>query len=350
MDPGAGGDDGLGGSRAPRRAAWGLLLLLPLLGAALLAARGPGASGRTVVLYTAMASGDVNELLPAFSAATGIGTEVIYLGSGDALQRLAAERARPACDVIFGVAPDQLEAHQDLFQAFTPPGAEAIDPALRGGERWTPWSALVLVLIVNQERLPPGGPPRGWRDLAEPRFQGRVATARPDRSGSAYMHLAMMLERLGPDGPEVVRRLFQQAQIAPGSAAVPRLVADGEAAVGLTLEDSAWRYVQGGGALTLVHPAEGTAVAADGMALVAGAPHPEEARAVLSWALSPQAQTLLATRVGRRAVRRDVPRPAGLPALEAVGAVPYPLAGAVERQAARLALWRELSGEPAEPR
>lgn len=337
-------DDGLGAPRSPRRALWALLLLLPLALAAVLAGRGPASGGRSVVLYTAMASEDVARLLPAFEASSGIRAEVVKLGSGDALQRLAAERERPACDVIFGVSPDQLEAHQELFAAYTPAGAAALDPAFRGGERWTPWSGLVLALVVNEARLPPGEPPRGWRDLADPRFAGKLVQARPDKSGSAYMHLAGALHLLGEEqGWPVVQAIAAQARQAPGSAAVPRFVADGEAAVGLTLEDSAWRYVQGGGGVKLVHPVEGAPVAADGLALVAGAPHPAEAKAFLEWALSVEAQTLLATEVGRRPVRRDVPGPAGLPTLEQVGAVPYPLAWAVAEQERLLARWRELS-------
>lgn len=345
---GDGLSDGLGRGRGgPQRALWALLLVLPLLVVALLSSRGPSASGPVVVLYTAMASEDVERLLPAFEAESGIRAEVVKLGSGDALQRLQAERERPACDVIFGVSPDQLEAHQDLFQPFTPAGAEALDPAFVGGARWTPWSALVLALIVNEERLPPGGAPRGWRDLADPRFAGQIVQARPDKSGSAYMHLAGALHLLGEEqGWPIVQAIARNARLAPGSAAVPRLVADGEAAVGLTLEDSAWRYVQGGGPVKLVHPSEGAPVAADGMALIAGAPHPTPGKAFLEWALSREAQTLLASAVGRRPVRRAVPAPSGLPSLQAAGAVPYPLAWSVAEQPRLLEAWRGLAGDP----
>lgn len=328
-------------SRASR-AGWLLLLLLPLGLAALLAGRGPD-GGRTVVVYTAMSSEDVGALLPAFEAATGIRAEPLLLGSGEALQRILAERERPACDVVFGVSPDQLEAHAGLLEPWSPPEAgRELDPALPGGQRWSPWSGLVLALIVNERLCPPERAPRGWRDLADPRLQGQVALARPDKSGSSYMHLAAVLERLGEqEGWEVVAGITRNAQLAASSSAVPRLVNDGEAAVGLTLEDAAWRYVAGGGPVRLVHPVEGTAVAADGVALVAGAPHPEEARAFVAWALSREAQTLLATRVGRRPVRRDVPPPEGLPGLEALGAVPYPLARASAAQPDVLARWRE---------
>lgn len=325
-----------------RRLVWGVLLLLPL-GLAALLAGGDSEGGRRVVVYSAMSSEDVAALLPAFEAATGIQADRLLLGSGEALQRIVAERERPACDVVFGVSPDQLEAHAELFEPWTPPGvSEALDPALPGGKRWLPWSGLVLALVVNERLCPPERAPRGWRDLVEPRFAGQVVMARADKSGSSYMHLAAILDRLGEDaGWRVIDGITRNARQVGGSSAVPRLVNDGEATVGLTLEDAAWRYVQGGGPVRLVHPAEGTAVAADGVALVAGAPHPEEAKAFVAWALSKEAQTLLATRVGRRPVRKDVPPPAGLPSLEAVGAFRYPLSQAVDEQARVLGRWRE---------
>ena len=45
---------------------------------------------------------------------------------------------------------------------------------------------------------------------------------------------------------------------------MPRFVNDGEAVVGVTLEDNAYLYVKGGGPVAIVYPEDGTSAIADG--------------------------------------------------------------------------------------
>src|SRR5690606_22508807 len=99
------------------------------------------------------------------------------------------------------------------------------------------------------------------------------------------------------------------------SGAVPRYVADGETSMGLTLEDNALEYVQGGAPIAIVHLSDGTAATPDGVALVKGGPNPEGGKAFIDWAMSKSTQERLAQDIGRRSVRLDVEGPAGTPNL-----------------------------------
>lgn len=312
--------------------------------AALLLGRGePGE--RRVVLYTALSQDALDLLVPRLQQDLGLEAEVISAGSGEVVQRLRAERGRPRCDVVFGIAGDQLERCADLLAEHTPREVERLDPALRVGTRWQPFTALLLVLIVNTERLPAEQAPRGWEDLGRPALKGLVASARADTSGSSYMQLRAVLELFRPHGWDVYRGLLGNATLAPGSSAVPRLVNDGEAAVGVTLEDSALRYVRGGGPVRIVYPVEGTYAAPDGVALVEGAPHPAAARAFIDWVVSKPVQDLLAERVGRRGVRLDATPPAGLPPLGQVKTLRYDFAAAAAEQEELLRRWTALVAE-----
>lgn len=313
--------------------------------AALLLGPGGGSGARRVVLYTALSQDALDLLVPRLRQDLGLEAEVISAGSGEVAQRLRAERGRPRCDVVFGIAGDQLEGCADLLAEHAPREADRLAPGLRVGTRWQPFTALLLCLIVNTERLTDAQAPRGWDDLARPDLRGLVASARADTSGSAYMQLRAVLELFGPRGWDVYRALLGNAVLAPGSSAVPRLVNDGEAAVGVTLEDSALRYVRGGGPVRIVYPVEGTYAAPDGIALVAGAPHPDEARAFIDWALSRPVQDLLAERVGRRGVRVDATPPAGLPPLEQLATLRYDFARAAAEQDELLGRWTALVAE-----
>ena len=126
---------------------------------------------------------------------------------------------------------------------------------------------------------------------------------------------------------------------------MPRFVNDGEALVGLTLEDSAQRYVRAGGPVEIVYPLEGTRVAPDGLALVKGAPHRSEAEAFIAWALSKETQAFLVKTLGRRSVRSDVAAPPGLPPLSELKVSAHDFAWAAEHKEAVVARWRKRVAE-----
>jgi iron(III) transport system substrate-binding protein len=333
--------------RGTKRVLLVVLAVAAAAAAALLLRPGGGGGGRRVVLYTAHSQDAIDLLVPRLRQDTGLEAEVIPAGSGEVVQRLRAERDRPRCDVVFGLAGDQLEGCADLLAEHTPAEVDRLAPTLRVGTRWQPYTSLLLVLMVNTERLPPDQAPKGWADLAHPRLRGQVSSARADTSGSSYMQLRTILQVFGPGEPgwDVYGRFLQNVVFAPGSAAVPRLVNDGEAAVGVTLEDSALRYVRGGGPVRIVYPVEGTVAAPDGIALVAGAPHQADARLFIDWALSKPIQDLLADKLGRRSARTDAAPIANLPALAQLKTLPYDFGRAASEKEPTIERWTKLVSE-----
>lgn len=321
--------------------------LLVLVAALLLAMAGHGPQGdKRVVVYTAHSTEDIEALAPAFEAEAGVRVEAVKLGSAEVVTKVKAEAKAPQADVIWSIAGDQLEGLSDLLAPAPPAEAGAVDPALVVSPRWTPYTKLTICLLVNTGLVPEAERPRSWADLADPRWKGKISMARADASGSAYMQLVTILEALGEaKGWEVYRGLLANAVLTPSSSAVPRLVNDGEAALGLTLEDAAVRYVRGGGPVTVVYPAEGTVSAVDGVALVAGGPHPDEARRFVAWAVSKTTQDRLATVTGRRPARPGSQTPGGLPPMDQVKTFPYPFAKAAAQKDALVARWKALATE-----
>ncbi|MEZ6183530.1 MAG: extracellular solute-binding protein [Planctomycetota bacterium] len=319
-----------------------ILGFLVLLGGALgLALLGPQGKGQgTLVVYSAHSQSDLDRLIPRFEAATGIQVELINLGSADVVQRLLAERGAPRCDVVWSVGGEQPAAQPELWEAYAPPGLAEVAEPFRVDGAWLPYTAIVSVLAVNTGLVPEGERPQGWRDLRDPRFEEHLVSARADRSGSAYLQLVTVLQACGPDGWEVYAGLLANAVLTPGSSAVCRLVNDGEAWVGITLEDNARRYVEGN--VAVVYPTEGTIAAPDGIALVKGAPHPEAAKRFADWALSQETQAFLAQEIGRRSVRADVPPPPGLPPLGELTLLPYDLEDAALRREGNVGRWTDL--------
>jgi iron(III) transport system substrate-binding protein len=305
-----------------------LLLLLPL---ALFAGGQPEAE-KTVVLYSAHEQEIIDGMIPMFEAATGVKAQVVKLGSADVVARVRAEKDNPQCDVIWSIGGEQLEAESALLAPYTPKEWDKIESVFKVGTNWLPYTGIVMVFIVNTDMVP-----------ADPRLKGEISSARADKSGSSYMQLATVLNVYGEQqGWPLYEKILANFVLSGSSGAVPRFVNDGEQAVGLTLEDNAYRYVAGGGPVKIVYPEDGTTAAPDGMALVKGAPHPEAAKQFIDWALSKQAQDYLVQKMGRRPVRVDGAVPSGLPPMSQIKTKPYDFGWSAANKQKFVAKWTEL--------
>ena len=299
----------------------------------------------TVVIYTAHKSSIVDTLLPIFEQETGLKAEVVKLGSGDIAKRVVAEAGAPAADVIWSISGSSLTELADNLVPYTPADFDKVDPQFISNPAWTPYTAVVYVLAVNTDLQPLDTAPKTWAELADPKYVGQIASARADGSGSAMQQLTTVLTVFGDKGWDQYAAIAKNFVFADSSGAVPRFVADGETAMGLTLEDNALEYVQGGAPIAIVHLTDGTAATPDGVALVKGGPNPEGGKAFIDWAMSKSTQEKLTMDIGRRSVRTDVAGPAGTPNLADLTLVDVkPLAdfGGAE---AVLAKWRTAIGE-----
>jgi iron(III) transport system substrate-binding protein len=129
------------------------------------------------------------------------------------------------------------------------------------------------------------------------------------------------------------------------SGSVPRYVADGEAPLGLTLEDNALEYKTGGAPVKIAYLADGTTASPDGVALVKGAPNAENGKKFIDWALSKKTQELLVKEAGRRSVRTDVSGPGDLPPLGSLKLVELKTIDELGGTQAVLDKWRKAVGQ-----
>lgn len=283
-------------------------------------------AGGKVILYSSHKQSIIDAMVPRFEKKTGIKAEVIKAGSGDIINRANAERANPQADVIWSIGGEQLEASSDLLANYIPVGYDKIESAFKVGKNWLPYTAIVNVFVVNKNLLKQSQYPRTWKDLARADLKGRISSARADKSGSSYMQLATVLTIYGDKGWDVYKPILKNFVLSGSSSAVPRFVNDGEAAVGITLEDNAYKYVQGGGPVEIIYPEDGTVAAPDGIALVKNGPNSKNGKLFIDWALSKETQEFLVQEMGRRPIRNDVSASGDLPPLSAFKVVPYDFA------------------------
>jgi iron(III) transport system substrate-binding protein len=197
----------------------------------------------------------------------------------------------------------------ELIEPYTSKLADKIAPSFRVNSHWTPFSTTTCAIVVNTEEVPADELPKSWADLTDAKWKGKIGSTRADQSGNAFQALATVLSTT-PDEEaawKVYGGLLANFIFMESAGEVARTVNDGEVPVGITLEDNALDYLNGGGPITIVYAAEGTSIVPDGMALVKNAPHPEEGKALIDWMLGDEAQRYIVEGVGRRSVLEASP-------------------------------------------
>lgn len=297
----------------------------------------------SLTVYTATPQNFIDALVPAFEAKTGTKVEIIKAGSGELLNRLTAEASAPVADVLWSVDGTVVDFNPALFEAYQATEADKLAEGMKQSDLWTPFTAVVTTFIVNESKLDGKPVPTSWEMLADPQYDDMISSARVDSSGSAYIQLATVLQVFGDEakGWEVYKGLLGNYVLSESSGAVPRFVNDGELAIGVTLEDGALRYVEGGGPVQMVYPSEGTAIAPDAMALIKGGPNADNGKAFIDFMLSQEGQTIVAEQ-GRRPVRGDVASNPALKPLSEVKSANYDAKWAADNRDRLVEEWKSL--------
>ena len=293
-----------------------------------------------LVVYTSHKEEVYRPIIREFEERTGIWVELVTGGSYELLEQIEAEKDAPRADVMFGGGVESLESYRRLFQPTRCAHWSQITESLRQPEDcWTPFSALPLVLIYNT-KLVDASQLQGWEDLTRPEFRGKIAFADPTKSGSSFTAVTTVELCCGEEVMQALAGNLDGCQLS-SSGEVLTAVADGEALVGVTLEETALQRIAAGDNLALVYPREGTSCVPEGTALIAGAPHRENAEKFLDFTLSREVQQLLGSRFYRRSVRSDVAAANSLPAMETLNLVDYDPRWAAEHRETILRQWDE---------
>ena len=293
-----------------------------------------------LVVYTSHKEEVYRPIIREFEERTGIWVELVTGGSYELLEQIEAEKDAPRADVMFGGGVESLESYRRLFQPTRCAHWSQITESLRQPEDcWTPFSALPLVLIYNT-KLVDASQLQGWEDLTRPEFRGKIAFADPTKSGSSFTAVTTVELCCGEEVMQALAGNLDGCQLS-SSGEVLTAVADGEALVGVTLEETALQRIAAGDNLALVYPREGTSCVPDGTALIAGAPHRENAEKFLDFTLSREVHQLLGSRFYRRSVRSDVAAANSLPAMETLNLVDYDPRWAAEHRETILRQWDE---------
>lgn len=325
--------------------------LLSLIVLALAACSGGGNGddeSNTVVVYTPHPSETVNLLVEEFQTSTGINVEIVAAGTGELLNRIAAESENAQADVMWGGGAESLASFNDYFQAYKPTGLDQVSSQFYDANNlWTGESPLPMVIMYNKNLVAEEDVPKSWADVLDPKFKGQIAMADPGSSGSAYTILVTMITAHGGDTDEgwqfatdFYKNLDGKIQSSSGNVYVG--VADGEYAIGLTLEKEAIRYVLADADVGIVYPEDGTSAVPDAVAIIKDAKNLTNAQKFVEFVTSKETQELMVAELGRRPVRNDVEIDDSLPALEDIKLVDYDFDWAANHKAEIVERWQKI--------
>ena len=296
---------------------------------------------KRLTVYTSHKQEVYAPIIKEFEERTGIWVEVVPGGTTELLERIREEGEKGSCDVMFGGGVESYEVFKDCFVSYESTQSDHIESIYRTEDHvWTPFTELPIVLIYNNKLVDAASAPRGFEDLFDGDWDGKVSFADPGRSGSSCTMLETMIQVLPMRENEVLEQFARVLgrRMAAGSGAVLDEVSEGTYLVGLTLEETAKKYIDRGAAISIVYPREGTSAVADGCAVIKGAEHEENAKLFVDFIVSPDVQRLAVEKLYRRTVRDDI-----TPDQKEEGSImDFDLGWAVKNQKSILETWAAL--------
>lgn len=270
------------------------------------------AQGQTVNIYSTRQADLIEPVLDAFTAATGIETEILFLKKG-LVDRLVAEGAGSPADVLLTTDIGGLISfvNEGTTQAVASDVIAANIPAgFRDDEnQWFGLTVRGRVIYASTERTDISS--ITYEELADPKWKGKICT-RSGQHGYNIALFASMIDELGEEATKLwLEGLRDNLARKPegNDRAQAKGVYSGECDLGIgntyyvglmetnekEPEQKEWRQ-----SIKVVFPNNndrGTHVNISGMAMAKHAPNPEEAIALMEFLTTAQAQAIYAEQV-----------------------------------------------------
>jgi len=273
-----------------------------------------------VVWYTSLALPTAEKIGKLFEAAyPGIKVEVQRTGSQRILQRVMQEMQAnlKLVDVIHTSDAGHfvLLKEKKLLMKYTPPGVDAFPAGFKDKDGYYfTLRATVNVIAYNTKLVPAAEAPKGWKDLLEPKWRGKMVTAHPGYSGVISTHVLALVQLYGWD---YFKQLAQNKLMLVQSAVDPAgVVASGERQVAVDGGDYYYYQMKKkGNPIEVVYPKEGVPLVVSPTAIASFAPHPNAAKLFTDFTFSRELQQVMADSEGLYTGHPEVKYPADKPKL-----------------------------------
>jgi iron(III) transport system substrate-binding protein len=186
-------------------------------------------------------------------------------------------------------------------------------------------------IAYNTKMIAPADAPKGFTDLLDPKFVGKLVKGHPGYSGTIMTATQQISRELGWSYFE---KLAKQKVLQVQSATEPpKRIEAGERAVAVDGSDYLfWMAKERGSPIEVVFAAEGTPQISNPMGIFKSSPNPNAARLLVSWIMSAEGQSFIVNLSGQYPANKQVKQKEGRPALSTIKTFKEDPA-AVEKQA-----------------
>jgi iron(III) transport system substrate-binding protein len=273
-----------------------------------------------VVWYTSLALPTAEKIGKLFEAAhPGIKVEVQRTGSQRILQRVMQEMQAnlKLVDVIHTSDAGHfvLLKEKKLLMKYSPAGIDAFPAGFKDKDGYYfTLRATVNVIAYNTKLVPAAEAPKGWKDLLDPKWRGKMVTAHPGYSGVISTHVLALVQLYGWD---YFKQLAQNKLMLVQSAVDPAgVVASGERQVAVDGGDYYYYQMKKkGNPIEVVYPKEGVPLVISPTAIASFAPHPNAAKLFTDFTFTRELQQVMADSEGLYTGHPEVKYPADKPKL-----------------------------------
>lgn len=254
----------------------------------------------SVVVYTSVDQVFSEPVFKDFEAKTGIKVLAVYdveaAKAAGLANRLIAEKDRPQADVFWNgeFANTILLKEKGVLAKYDSPSAADIPSNFKDSESyWTGFGGRARVILVNKNILTPENYPKSIYDIFNEKYDGRKIGIAYPVFGTTATFAAAMYANFGQDeGKEFFSNISdRKIQIYQGNSVVKDMVAAGTIAFGLTDSDDAYAAMEKGAPVEIIIPDQeegglGTLIIPNTAAMIAKAPHPDNAKKFMDYILS----------------------------------------------------------------
>jgi iron(III) transport system substrate-binding protein len=193
----------------------------------------------------------------------------------------------------------------------TPPDVQQYAAEYKDPEGYfATWRATLCVMGYNTNLVPAADAPRGYEDLLDPKWKGKLTKAHPGYSGTALTGTYAVSKALGWSYLEKLAK--QGVQQLQSTTATPKSIASGERAVMVDgNEYNMFIEIAKKSPVKVIYAKEGTPFVASPTAIFADAPHPNAARVLQNFLYTMPVQQYIVDTGGVRSVHPGVKDPAG---------------------------------------
>lgn len=150
---------------------------------------------------------------------------------------------------------------------------------------WWPVHVSAQAIVVNTDMVKPADEPKSYWDIVNAKWKGKVAIRDPRSSGGGAWHMMGIYNQpgLGIDYIKKLKATVEPFIVSGGSRRIRDAVARGQFAIAFSGRGEFIKDLPKGAPVKFIVPKEGQAWTPSSLALIAGGPHPNAAKLIMTW-------------------------------------------------------------------